>query len=76
MNTAQTLLIPFEEYEDQLRVLEKHYIYLDTSEIQKSPELDKLEQDLRQRIYDIKNGVQTPVYKELKCPVRRLNPNE
>ena len=58
-----------EEYTDQLQVLEKHYIYLDTGEIQKSPDLVKLEQDLRQRIYDIKNGNTQP---NLICPVKRL----
>ena len=61
-----------EEYEDQLRVLEKHYIYLDTEEIQQSPDLVKLEQNLRQRIYDIKNGNVTLIAQELICPVRRL----
>lgn len=61
-----------EDYEDQLRVLEKHYIYLDTGEIQQSPDLSKLEQDLRQRIYDIKNGNITPIAQELICPVRRI----
>ena len=63
-----------ENYEDQLQVLEKHYIYLDTSEFQKEADLSKLEQDLRQRIYDIKNGVQTPIVEEQKliCPVKRL----
>ena len=54
-----------EEYTDQLQVLEKHYIYLDTGEIQKSPDLVKLEQDLRQRIY----GNTQP---NLICPVKRL----
>ena len=63
-----------ENYEEQLQVLEKHYIYLDTGEIQKSPDLNKLEQDLRQRIYDIKNGIQSSISKEQKliCPVRIL----
>lgn len=61
-----------EDYEDQLKVLEKHYIYLDTGEIQKSPDLNKLEQDLRQRIYDIKNGNNTPTEQKLTCPVIRL----
>ena len=60
-----------EDYEDQLQVLEKHYIYLDTGEIQQHPDLDKLEKDLRQRIYDIKNGVQIPTEPALVCPVRR-----
>lgn len=59
-----------EDYEDQLQVLEKHYIYLDTGEIQKSPDLSKLEQDLRQRIYDIKNGVQHQT-QQFICPVER-----
>lgn len=58
-----------EDYEDQLQILEKHYIYLDTGEIQKSPDLSKLEQDLRQRIYDIKNGNTEVKY---VCPVERL----
>lgn len=61
-----------EDYEDQLKVLEKHYIYLDTGEIQKSPDLNKLEQDLRQRIYDIKNGNNTPIEQKLICPVKRI----
>lgn len=63
-----------EDYEDQLQVLEKHYIYLDTSEIQKQADLSKLEQDLRQRIADIKNGVQSPINqdKKLICPVKRI----
>lgn len=61
-----------EDYEEQLKVLEKHYIYLDTGEIQKSPDLNKLEQDLRQRIYDIKNGNNTPIEQKLTCPVKRL----
>ena len=61
-----------EDYEDQLQVLEKHYIYLDTSEIQQKPDLNKLEQDLRQRIYDIKNGVQAPVEPKLVCPVKKI----
>ncbi len=61
-----------EDYEDQLQVLEKHYIYLDTSEIQKDKDLNKLEQDLRQRIYDIKNGVQPPIQQKLVCPVKRI----
>ena len=64
------------EYEDQLKVLEKHYIYLDTSEIQQNPDLNKLEKDLRQRIYDIKNGVQTPVEPKLVCPVKRIKEGE
>ena len=61
-----------EDYEDQLKVLEKHYIYLDTGEIQKTPDLNKLEQNLRQRIYDIKNGNNTPTEQKLTCPVIRL----
>lgn len=61
-----------EDYEDQLKVLEKHYIYLDTGEIQKTPDLNKLEQNLRQRIYDIKNGNNTPTDQKLICPVKRL----
>lgn len=61
-----------EDYEDQLKVLEKHYIYLDTGEIQKTPDLNKLEQNLRQRIYDIKNGNNTPTEQKLICPVKRL----
>ena len=61
-----------EDYEDQLKVLEKHYIYLDTGEIQKTPDLNKLEQNLRQRIYDIKNGNNTPTEQKLTCPVKRL----
>ena len=35
-------------------------------------DLSKLEQDLRQRIYDIKNGNITPIAQELICPVRRI----
>ena len=61
-----------EDYEDQLKVLEKHYIYLDTGEIQKTPDLNKLEQNLRQRIYDIKNGNNTLTDQKLICPVKRL----
>lgn len=61
-----------DDYECQLQVLEKHYIYLDTGEIQKSPDLTKLEQDLRQRIYDIKNGNNIVEEKQLICPIRRL----
>ena len=60
-----------DDYEDQLQILEKHYIYLDTSDIQKQANLDKLEQNLRQRIYDIKNGI-NPVQEELVCPVKRI----
>lgn len=59
-----------EECEDQLQILEKHYIYLNTEEFQKSPDLNKLEQTLRQRIYDIKNGITTE--EKLICPVKRL----
>lgn len=61
-----------EDYENQLQVLEKHYIYLDTSEIQKQADLNKLEQNLRQRIYDIKNGVTAPIQPDLICPVKRI----
>lgn len=61
-----------EDYEDQLQVLEKHYIYLDTSDIQKQADLNKLEQNLRQRIYDIKNGVNIPNQQELICPIKRI----
>lgn len=61
-----------EEYEDQLKVLEKHYIYLDTDEIQSNPNLNKIEQNLRQRIYDIKNGNNIPPEQQtLICPVKR-----
>ena len=58
-----------EDYEDQLQVLEKHYIYLDTSEIQKQADLNKLEQQLRQRISDIKNGNNTPQEQETIKPI-------
>lgn len=61
-----------EEYAEQLRILEKHYIYLDTDEIQSNPDLNKIEKDLRQRIYDIKNGNNVPEEKKLICPVIRI----
>lgn len=61
-----------EDYEDQLKVLEKHYIYLDIQEIQKSPDLNKIEETLRQRIYDIKNGINIPSNNQLYCPVKKL----
>lgn len=70
-NTLKEIEKASEDYEDQIKVLEKHYIYLDTEDIQKSPELGKLEQTLRQRIYDIKNGV-TPSEPKLVCPVKRI----
>ena len=61
-----------EEYEDQLKVLEKHYIYLDASEVQSNPDLNKMEQNLRQRIHDIKNGNNIQTEKQLVSPVKRL----
>lgn len=71
-NTLKEIEKASEEYEEQLQILEKHYIYLDTTDIQKEADLNKLEQSLRQRIYDIKNGITAPVEPQLTCPVRRL----
>lgn len=46
---------------EDFRLLDKHYIYLDTNQIQEHPNLEHVETMLNNRIEDIKNDIKGPI---------------